>query len=376
MLEIEIFDVNIIDGGVEVFARAWATSDIVIKQFVQGIYEEQQIGEVVDLVKIGEKTVDIVIPAGSQIGFGKDGTVDIERFRIFNPPVLVPDSLGDVKRTSYDENTDTTTESLYREDPEEAILQAIEHIIHVKKEKFDEANIIIGKVGNTTTTVYPDAGTGSTTVDGRVLYSLSNSTWAQIHDETTSNLYATPSATNNICVFIDCDATTDRFFQMYRLATLFDTSAVGTDTVSSATYSLYPQATGFDTFTATQEVGVITSNPTSNNNLVGTDYAYTKWGTTDLATRKNVTAMTSGAYQDFTLNASGIAAIDGSGVTKLGLRLGCDIDDTSPWENNKEAGVNIYQADQTGTTNDPKLVIEHAAAATNEVKSVSGVSNV
>ena len=55
-LRIEIQSVAKIDGGVEVFARAWR--------------------------------------GATPLGFGEDGSVEIERFRIFNPPVLVDDPNG------------------------------------------------------------------------------------------------------------------------------------------------------------------------------------------------------------------------------------------------------------------------------------------
>ena len=52
-LEVKIISIKEIEGGIEVMARAWKK--------------------------------------GKQLGFGKDGSVDIERFNIYNPPVLVED---------------------------------------------------------------------------------------------------------------------------------------------------------------------------------------------------------------------------------------------------------------------------------------------
>ena len=51
---IQIVEMVPINGGVEVFARAWDST-------------------------------------GKQYGFGKDGSVDLERFRIINPTIMVPD---------------------------------------------------------------------------------------------------------------------------------------------------------------------------------------------------------------------------------------------------------------------------------------------
>src|SRR3990167_5280120 len=104
--DIEVVSMNPIDGGVEVFARVWN-------------------------------------PGGTQIGFGKDGTVDIERFVVINPPILVPDPNGDITRISEFGNYNL------REDPKEAILQVLSHTVLVKKQKFNDSKIILNKIGNT-----------------------------------------------------------------------------------------------------------------------------------------------------------------------------------------------------------------------------------
>src|SRR3990167_992251 len=57
--------------------------------------------EILSLEKIevnGQSGVQIFAKAwkdGKQLGFG-DGTVEIERFRIFNPPIMVDDPNGDI----------------------------------------------------------------------------------------------------------------------------------------------------------------------------------------------------------------------------------------------------------------------------------------
>lgn len=55
-LDIKILSIEKIKDGISIFAQAWRN--------------------------------------GEQIGFGKDGSIDIERFRIFNPPILVRDPNG------------------------------------------------------------------------------------------------------------------------------------------------------------------------------------------------------------------------------------------------------------------------------------------
>lgn len=68
------------------------------------------------------------------------------------------------------------------------------------------------------------------------------------------------------------------------------------------------------------------------------------------------------AYSDFALNAAGLSKINATGLTWFGLRSDYDLDDSSPSHSGAvESGLNFYAADQTGTANDPTLVVEHSA---------------
>ena len=70
-------------------------------------------------------------------------------------------------------------------------------------------------------------------------------------------------------------------------------------------------------------------------------------------------------YNNFALNASGLAAINKTGITKFSLRIVSDIDNVEPtWSSGNDAVFDISEADETGTTQDPKLVIEHSVAIT------------
>ena len=72
---LDIQSIKAIEGGVEILARAWK----------------------------GNK----------QFGFGKNGSVEIERFKIYNPPILVPDSNGAIVRESTDGITTRSGSSLW-----------------------------------------------------------------------------------------------------------------------------------------------------------------------------------------------------------------------------------------------------------------------
>lgn len=300
-LEIEIVDIEPIDGGVQVFARAWDN--------------------------------------GTQIGFGKDGTVDIERFKIINPQIFVPDENGTIIENSVDEITGEVTVSRYREDPTQGLLHNLSSTILAKKEIYGSENIIVGKIGSTTTTVnYNSTNSKQNAQDGVATY-------AGAHDATTSTVYTLAEGTNNI--LHNSKITT---YYVRRGDLQFDTSSVpDSDTISSATLRMRAVSTGSsnaDTDT------VVALNNTDNTNLTSpvvsedmNDYGSTSIGSKPLASYTGVNV-------DVDLVLSDYTAINKTGTTRIGLRLQKDIDNTSP------TGNNVLRIN-TGTT--CQLIIEHTA---------------
>lgn len=314
-IEIEIVSVSVIEGGVEVFARAWT-----------GL---------------------------QQIGFGADGSVDIERFRIFNPPVLVPDPLGLIIQENINTEGVVTARNL-REDPQEATLQSLQHTIeNVGK---PNNNIFPGKVGNTTSTFYSAAGAVSP-VDGFV--GIQNSTsWATLRaaaDGESANVTSTTIEHRNLYG----NGNGANFFSIFRAFHLFDTSSIpDADVISSATLSLYGQAKS--TAGTEERLYVVSATPAATSTLAIADWDQT--GATSFGTTPTTFSTT--AYNDVTLNASGIADITKTGITKFGVRGYYDFNNIAPDAAN-DMSDNYYAADQAGTSTDPMLVVEHAAAATN-----------
>lgn len=308
-LRIEIVNTNPIEGGIEVFARAWKN--------------------------------------GKQIGFGKDGSVDIERFRIFNPPVLVDDQNGDIVREWVDEDTGETKQRKLREDPQEALIQVIEHNLSVMKNVHSSERIEKGKRGNTTSTFYPEPGV---TVDGVIL--RIGSGWSDTRSGTGTN-----GPNFNV-------ETNDNFFQrrnslLGRVILLFDTSSLGSDNILSAILSQRLWMSSADTNSNALLV-ITTSNPASNNELVLSDFEIAKFGSTKLSNTQTIlTSDTTEAWKDFTFNSSGISAINQSGISKFAVRFEDDVDNTDPGSNTSRV---IQRYSQTsGTSQDPKLVVEHEA---------------
>lgn len=328
----ELRDLSKIEYGIQVFARAWKN--------------------------------------GKQLGFGTDGTVEWERFKIYNPPVLVPDVNGGVIRTWIDKDTGEEKQQKYREDLVEALKLSIAHTIKLVG-KEDENKIIHGKQGNTTTTFYPDPDPETTTVDGYVghIYGVgAGQIWATIRAAAGSEFNDTRT-TNSIAASALADTGADNWREIIRSIFLFDTSSIpDTDTVDSATFSIYVPSV---TDTASQSISLCSSAPASNMGLANGDYA--TLGTTKFATDQTIASLTTSAYNDFALNASGLANISKIGVSKFGMRLTSDVDNLAPtWGSGIEPRVNCHCADTAGTIQDPKLTITHSSGAIESTRSPSG----
>ena len=319
--DIEITEIKAIDKGVEIFARAWDSN--------------------------------------GQIGFGKDGTVDIERFVFINPPILVDDPNGDILRVS--DSHGEHFERKLREDPIEAILQSLVHTISVKKQKFGSDKIIAGKVGRTTLTAYPNAGTGTAPVDGYTTRSVPEELYGTIHDG--AGNYGIDTNATDAVTYLDGGTTTDKFTDLVRGGFGFDTDIINTDTVDSATFSLWSISRAVAL--GSTDVDIVNFTPLSESAFSGTggDYISSKWGTTRFATGKDISSgITDGQYNDWAFNATGIADINKTGNTYFGTRDKWDVDNsfTGTWGTGITR-LTVSMADTAGTTQDPKLVVEYSS---------------
>lgn len=300
-----------------------------------------------------------------QIGFGPDGSVDVEMFQIVNPPVLVPDPNGKVVRSWTDEVSGEQETRTYREDLTEALLQSLDHTIKVKKQKFSDKNIVFGRIGHTTTTVYPDADTETTSVDGEIrnLEDPINSSWATIHDASAGSSANSNGGTIRVNLSIGSVQALP-FEDLWRIITLFDSSPTpDTEIISAVTYSLYLSSKA-KSISASYDLRVVTSTPASNTDVVTGDFD--QLGTVAQATDKTYAGLTASAYNDWAFNATGIGNVSKTGVSPFGARLATDADNTEPtWESgNPNQQLNFASADTAGTTSDPKLVIESSTPVT------------
>lgn len=315
------------------------------------------------LTPLGNAGVEVLVKSwdknDKQLGFGKDGTVEIERFRIINPPILIPDDNGNIERQIEMPDGNFIVKK-YREDLTEALLQSLEHTIKVKKQIFDDKKIIKNKIGSTTLTAYPAAGANAP-VDGRIeRVSSIDEDWATLLAGTGD----TPSATNSsMLARIQTSATTDQYQKLSYALAGFDTSSIGSDNVDSGTVSTWGIGKR-NQLGSSIGLTLIEASPAAENTIANGDMQ--NFGTTRFATDVAYASYdgTDSSYTDQTLNASGEAHIDKGGNTFFGWKLDFVFDNNEPtWASVQEDYFFFYTADQTGTSNDPKLVVEHSEAA-------------
>lgn len=341
-------------------------ADLVVRDTTTGEYTDSKYGYRIEITQSAQKIdggVELYARAwkgNEPVGF-IDGTVEIEHFIFYNPPVFVPDALGDYERKITDSAGITTGK--FRYDPFAAIKETLAHTISVSGK--DGSKVIVGKIGHTTTTVFPDPNPETTTTDGFVTRGGVNETFGTIRAG------AGTSFNDSSDGYVDllASATTNQYQSHSKSIALFDTSSIpDTDVVSSATISIASRGapSKIDQLGSNGQIGITAATTASNTGLSNSDYenslSTTRLANTDIDVGSWAADST---YNNWTLNASGISNISLTGVSKFAYRLGFDIDNTTTgitWASGQEILARVYYADKAGTSADPKLVVVHAAA--------------
>jgi hypothetical protein len=361
--------------------RAAIKSDSIAGTHLCGTYEDKKYGVKVEVKSIKDIGGGVEIMArawkdGKQLGFGEDGSVDIERFQIVNPPILVDDPNGTIVREEVSVVTKEIERRTLREDFTEAIKQTLVRI--AKAAGVENSKIIPGKVGHTTTTCYPDADPESTSVDGEVSRDVAAAGEIFSTMRTSAGTSAGPT-TSATAVVLEGGTTSNQFRGARRLIHLYDCSAIpDTDTITSAKESLYVYSADTSNglsgqASANSAIVVGSSNPASNTNLVAGDYNIAVYGTTEFGRSVQQDALALNDYNDITLNANGIAAISQTSITKFGAQYGWFFDNTTTgitWASNGLQSVAVRSADTAGTTSDPALIVVHSGATARRIINV------
>lgn len=229
-------------------------------------------------------------------------------------------------------------------------------LLKPKSKHYRQANPVVAHLFTAyadTSTFYPDPDAETTTVDGT--FDKRECTPFSDCRDATSSTNAEDNASENYPAKIHTYANK---YYVGRGIFLFDTSALGSSaTLSSATFSLYITTTQAEH--GTGGVALVASTPASNTSLTTDDYD--QLGSTRFATDLNTSTISTGAYNTWTLNSSGLAAINKIGVTKLGVRMADDLDNTPPsvTPGLKLEGIVSFMAEQSGTSQDPKLTVTY-----------------
>ena len=202
------------------------------------------------------------------------------------------------------------------------------------------------------TTFNPDANPESTSVDGYVNRNSVNETYATIRAGAGNG--SDDTATNDRTCRIIATTTSNQYDTLQRSIYLFDTSALtALATISASVFSLYATVV---VNAYSDSIRLTTSTPASNTALVNADYAQT--GTTAQSTDVTMASITTSAYNDWTLNATGLSNISKTGITKFATRNTTDADNSAPtWSSGAESGISVNYSD-TGS-NKPKLVVTY-----------------
>lgn len=203
-------------------------------------------------------------------------------------------------------------------------------------------------------TAYPDPNTETTSCDGEIYHDAAG--WATARDAAAG----TSAVASTDTLDVTC-AENGGSYIFERAFTLFDTSALGGGaSVSAATVSLYGVGTTVNGDNdGADYLAALASTPASNTNITTADYD--QIGTTEGSDQIDIGSWATSAYNDFTLNATGIGWVDVSGITKLGWREGHDITNATIATNYASRNeVQFSAADEEGTSQDPKLVVTYS----------------
>lgn len=314
---IQINSMTYIEGGVEYLAQAWDKDN-------------------------------------NPIGFGKDGTVEIERFRVYSPPINIRVNERIVMKELFGTVTEIEEADL-EENLLEALLRDLEHTLSVKQQMHDGSKIVKDRVGSTTSTFNPADG-GNEPVDGR-MDCTADTTWLTCRDATTAGATFDSLTTGGI---IDV-ALTGSDFNANRGIFTFDTSTISPDTVDSAVASIFTNGKNNndndgDDFITWIEVVLAATNLVQVGDFDGVVF-------TELVTNIDLGDITTSPaeFTDWTLNATGITYLNtktSACCAQFAFIEGHDFTANAPTAQNS---LNGEYSDNN--SNEPKLVVEHSVAA-------------
>lgn len=178
-----------------------------------------------------------------------------------------------------------------------------------------------------------------------------NADWDAVHDAATAN-YGGEGMTRMYAEARSSFGNDHYYIARGRLR--WDTSSLPDDAViKAATIAIYPY-TVYDVGNPTVS---IVSGEGLGDNFAVEDYGTLLTATAPMAPAKAIGDLVLKAYNDFVLNAAGLALISKTGYTLFGIRVSFDIDDVVPVYATKRARVEM--GGETDTVGKPILTVAY-----------------
>lgn len=211
-------------------------------------------------------------------------------------------------------------------------------------------------------TVYPVAGANSP-VDGYI--GKSAGTYAGARDASSGDSVSVTATAMYIA-----NAFFGGNYNVRRAIMCFDTSAIGAgQTITSATFSI--RGNGDKGSANGWSVDLVGATPAGTADLLLADFSQVG-GTLFSDTEISLSSFSSSAYNDFPLNAAGLAAINSGGITVLAVRVSGDRLNEAANADSDYTG--ILSADNG--SNKPQLVVNYSPATTPPTVTTQAVSSI
>ena len=234
---------------------------------------------------------------------------------------------------------------------------------HIKSSFF--AGVTFPVFTDDTTLAFPDPNVEVTSVDGYTdddQGGASTDTWATargLPGDTANDTGA------SLLLGIAASGNGNNWSDLYRVHILFDTSAIpDTHDITSSTVAGNGAAKS-DGLGTTPAQALVTSAPATDTAIVAGDH---DGMTTTLQSDTQIAYadFTVDVYNAFPLNATGLASISKTGITKFGVRPSLDLADSPipSWSSNAQSRLDWKSADTEGTSTDPYILVEHSEPVT------------
>lgn len=218
---------------------------------------------------------------------------------------------------------------------------------------------------------YPDADAETSSVDGYVSFGSDSGT-----GHTWSNLIAqsgdgSDDSATTTDIRLSATSTTDQYDHLRRPVFVFDTSSLTANAViSAATLSLYfPSGTSLGITQMSLTANIYSVETSSDTSLSSSDYNSSNWGSTEFyATDFDEGDLSTDTYNDFSLNASGIANINTTGRSKFGIRFTQEVSGSPTWVSTATNNLVFQTADGA---NAPKLTVTYTIVTTTSTSTSS-----